>query len=549
MPKAARKDALARQVVDLAKAAVLAENYFLGGAVGRLNVTRAELETPFATDGYFLAYDPDQVLASFTLASLPPSHDLLHSVVHCLFLHPYVGASIDKNAWDLACDLVCERAVSELLGPRPGSRGASIASVMSAIQRELGGRASAERIYRNLKSGMWANAADSWAALVHSDDHGLWYKPTQDGNGQSGAGSSTDGSDQGGVGRTSGESDNVDVAQGGSQEQPGGPEQRQQADNSTLRNAGIKDGPGETREPDTTSMPPLPEGNTLPGRNPADTEARDSVQRFTPNQGGADITGVEHTPVREQEKEQWRALAASLSVNLETLLSRLGGRLPGFREDLQSVSASQADYAAFLRRFATHGEVLHTSDADFDYVFYTYGLARYGNMPLIEPLEYREEKRIREFVIVLDTSGSVQGNALRSFVQATFDIMRASETFFSHIHVRIIQCDTEVRSDSMITSSSDLERYCDQLVVRGGGGTDFRPAFAYIDQLVADGAFWDLGGVVYFTDGWGTYPEWTPRYPCAFVFYDEDHRPETVPPWAVQLVMGDEALARALQQA
>ena len=43
---------------------------------------------------------------------------------------------------------------------------------------------------------------------------------------------------------------------------------------------------------------------------------------------------------------------------------------------------------------------------EFDYNFYTYGFALYENMPLIEPLEYREVKRIREFVIAIDTSGS-----------------------------------------------------------------------------------------------------------------------------------------------
>ena len=37
----------------------------------------------------------------------------------------------------------------------------------------------------------------------------------------------------------------------------------------------------------------------------------------------------------------------------------------------------------------------------------------------------------------------------------------------------------------------------------GGGGTDFRPAFARIAQLRQDGALRDLQGVLYFTDGKG----------------------------------------------
>ena len=39
--------------------------------------------------------------------------------------------------------------------------------------------------------------------------------------------------------------------------------------------------------------------------------------------------------------------------------------------------------------------------------YYAYGLSLYGNMPLIEPLETRETYKIRNFVIVLDTSYSV----------------------------------------------------------------------------------------------------------------------------------------------
>ena len=54
---------------------------------------------------------------------------------------------------------------------------------------------------------------------------------------------------------------------------------------------------------------------------------------------------------------------------------------------------------------------------------------------------------------------------------------------------------------------------------------------------MADGTLKNLGGLVYFTDGWGIYPEKRPDYPVAFAFHDDDHRPEEVPPWAVQLVL------------
>ena len=50
----------------------------------------------------------------------------------------------------------------------------------------------------------------------------------------------------------------------------------------------------------------------------------------------------------------------------------------------------------------------------FDYVFYSYGLSLYGNMPLIEPQEVKEVYRIQEFVIVIDVSMSCSGELVRT---------------------------------------------------------------------------------------------------------------------------------------
>lgn len=60
---------------------------------------------------------------------------------------------------------------------------------------------------------------------------------------------------------------------------------------------------------------------------------------------------------------------------------------------------------------------MHTSLDEFDYIYYTYGLELYKDTPLIEPLEYREDKKIRDFVVVIDTSGSVQGDMVQLFLQ------------------------------------------------------------------------------------------------------------------------------------
>ena len=72
------------------------------------------------------------------------------------------------------------------------------------------------------------------------------------------------------------------------------------------------------------------------------------------------------------------------------------------------MTREKQDYREFLRKFARMGEQIRVNDDEFDYVYYCYGLKRYGNLPLIEPLEYVEERRIRDFVIAIDTSASTK---------------------------------------------------------------------------------------------------------------------------------------------
>ena len=105
-----------------------------------------------------------------------------------------------------------------------------------------------------------------------------------------------------------------------------------------------------------------------------------------------------------------------------------------------------------------------------------------------------------------------------------------------------------MQSDNKIENINDLREWGRSMRIYGGGGTDFRPAFTYVDQLIDEGEFQNLGGLIYFTDGWGTYPEWMPGYKVAFCFYDENYRPENVPPWAVQAVLDSDAVRDAHAQ-
>ncbi len=172
---------------------------------------------------------------------------------------------------------------------------------------------------------------------------------------------------------------------------------------------------------------------------------------------------------------------------------------------------------AFLHRFAVLGEEMSVDVDSFDYGYYTYGLRRYGNMPLIEPLETREARRIEDLVIAIDTSMSTSGALVRSFLSYTYAILKNTESFFRRFQLRILQCDDQLRADKTITSAEELADYMEHFELIGQSATDFRPVFAHVNKLREEGAFRHLKGILYFTDGLGVYPAKRPPYDAVFV--------------------------------
>lgn len=78
--------------------------------------------------------------------------------------------------------------------------------------------------------------------------------------------------------------------------------------------------------------------------------------------------------------------------------------------------------------------------------------------------------------------------------------------------------------------------------IRGLGGTDFRPVFEYVEKLRREKEFVNLKGLIYFTDGYGTFPEKKTDYYTAFVFVDDEYNNPEVPVWAMKLVLQKEEI-------
>ena len=274
----------------------------------------------------------------------------------------------------------------------------------------------------------------------------------------------------------------------------------------------------------------------LKEQNPTERKLSLMVKEFSADNHGY-WCRESNRPQSQQQREKWKDIREKMEMDLDSFSKESVEADGALRDHLRIAGREETDYRTFLRKFSTLHEEMQADPDQFDYVFYSYGLSLYGNMPLIEPQETREVMKVEEFAIVIDTSMSCSGDLVRLFLEETYGILKEQESFFRKINVHLIQCDEKVQADVKITGEEELREYMEHLELAGGGGTDFRPAFTYVEQLCRKKEFTNLKGLLYFTDGFGTYPAKMPPFQTAFVFLDREESNAEVPPWAIRLMM------------
>lgn len=106
----------------------------------------------------------------------------------------------------------------------------------------------------------------------------------------------------------------------------------------------------------------------------------------------------------------------------------------------------------------------------------------------------------RDVVLVVDTSGSIGQKELDRFFAEMSGII--SDVRPQTLHV--VWCDAKVHKVDEISDTSEIG----SLKPKGGGGTDFCPAFEWVADNVPQ-----PDALVYLTDGLGSFPAHAPDYP------------------------------------
>lgn len=505
------------ELMDISAQSIKSNLRFMGYAVSLLELRQKLDWGHTATDGQYLIYDPKIIIRQFTLQKNQKyqivSRTYLHSVLHCVMQHMYVSKTIDHMFWNLACDIAVENMISEidsdmLRTGKPYLQEPYIIELSNAVQYMT-----AEHIYEFLVD---VSQYDEVKDKDKIKKVPLFYKALTENR-------EAEEDEEARKKKTA----LIDLTQ---------------AFRSDLHDIWYMDDAEKFEE---YNIGEDPSQGSVEGEDKDNDSSQDSGEDGSDSSQGTGGSGMDDrfgsssasAEARAKRASEWADVAERMQQEVAGFSKQAGIQSGSLVKNLKAVNREKYDYTSFLRQFSVMGEEMQVNEDEFDYIYYTLGLDIYENIPLIEPLEYKEVKKIKEFVIAVDTSGSTT-DIVQTFLQKTYNIMMSTDSYFKKTHIRIIQCDSEIKEDALITSIEELDKYIKNLQIKGFGGTDFRPVFKKIDKYIEEGEFTNLKGLIYFTDGYGLFPDKAPKYRTAFVFLEDiDNNYDDVPKWAIKLIL------------
>ena len=185
----------------------------------------------------------------------------------------------------------------------------------------------------------------------------------------------------------------------------------------------------------------------------------------------------------------------------------------GVEETVRNAHASTLDWRSLLRRYMTDA-----ARRDYSWSF--------PNRRFIDGGLYLPSIRsegIDAIAVIIDTSGSLPAQTLADFWAEVREV--ATEIQPESVHV--LQVDAAVQNAAQYTPD-DLP---DEIALKGRGGTDFRPGFAWLDERGIQPSV-----CVYLTDMLcSNYPDAEPSFPVVWANYAEPPSDWNREPWGERI--------------
>lgn len=264
----------------------------------------------------------------------------------------------------------------------------------------------------------------------------------------------------------------------------------------------------EQKQQEQQNQPQEPKPEETPGPTagqPGQDQKGDEKQEGTGNQPGdvREPTAEDGKPLDESEAKQMEAQWKVIATQAAQKAQQAGQGSGELTRLIETLTVQKRDLEDILRDFLTNAI---TSD---------YSYRRPSKKHIIHDLYMPslDGQEIAQIVMVLDTSGSIGESELSYFTAKLNSILSEFKTT-----VQVLYCDREVHDGGEFTQA-DQPITLDPI---GGGGTDFRPPFKWIEEN-------DLQPtcLIYYTDGYSyRYPP-EPDYPVLWAIYgDNTNHPE-----------------------
>jgi len=189
------------------------------------------------------------------------------------------------------------------------------------------------------------------------------------------------------------------------------------------------------------------------------------------------------------------------------------GYMPtGLARAIQGLTKSKIPWQKVFHRFV--GNALAKDD---------YSYARPNRRYLSQELYLPDLRNhiVGNVIIGVDTSGSIGNSEL---VQFCAELKKIS---YSVEETTVITCDAAVHE---VVKINKMEEFLTKVKFKGGGGTDFRPVFNYVQKHRMQPEI-----LIYLTDSYGTFPERPPKFPVIWILTDKNGEGNI--PWGEKAVI------------